>query len=67
MTRHFCPDQLHLSIDTVRTHVRQVYRKLDVHSQSGLLAKLLKLEQASSLWGTLSHAGIHPQGLELNK
>ena len=36
-------DQLCLSLDTVRTHVRQVYRKLGVHSRSGLLAKLSKL------------------------
>lgn len=34
-------DQLCLSIDTVRTHVRQVYRKLGVNSRPGLLAKTL--------------------------
>jgi DNA-binding NarL/FixJ family response regulator len=39
-------DQLHLSIDTVRSHVRQVYRKQGVHSRPGLLAQLLKLTQA---------------------
>lgn len=32
-------DQLCLSLDTVRTHVRQVYRKLGVNSRPGLLAK----------------------------
>jgi DNA-binding NarL/FixJ family response regulator len=35
-------DQLCLSLDTVRTYIRQVYRKLEVNSRSGLLAKLLK-------------------------
>jgi DNA-binding NarL/FixJ family response regulator len=34
-------DQLCLSLDTVRTHVRKVYYKLGVNSRSGLLAKTL--------------------------
>ncbi|TPG64603.1 LuxR C-terminal-related transcriptional regulator [Hymenobacter nivis] len=34
-------DQLCLSLDTVRTYVRQVYRKLGVNSRAGLLAKTL--------------------------
>jgi DNA-binding NarL/FixJ family response regulator len=37
-------DELFLSLDTVWSHIRQVYRKLQVNSRSGLLAKLLKLE-----------------------
>ncbi|MGI4823099.1 MAG: response regulator transcription factor [Janthinobacterium lividum] len=41
-------DQLCLSLDTVRTYIRHVYRKLEVNSRSGLLAKLLKQEQASA-------------------
>ena len=32
-------DRLHLSIDTVRSHIRQVYRKLEVNSKSELMAK----------------------------
>ncbi|MDJ0366163.1 response regulator transcription factor [Hymenobacter sp. H14-R3] len=32
-------DRLHLSIDTVRSHIRQVYRKLQVNSKSELMAK----------------------------
>ena len=35
-------DQLFLSIDTVRSHVRQVYRKRGVNSRTELLAKLMQ-------------------------
>jgi DNA-binding NarL/FixJ family response regulator len=35
-------DQLCVSLDTVRSHVRQVYRKWSVNSRTELLAKLLK-------------------------
>jgi DNA-binding NarL/FixJ family response regulator len=33
-------DQLFLSLDTVRSHVRQVYRKLNVNSRTEMVAKL---------------------------
>ncbi|GAB3635486.1 response regulator transcription factor [Hymenobacter arcticus] len=32
-------DRLHLSIDTVRSHIRQVYRKLQVNSKAELMAR----------------------------
>ena len=32
-------DRLFLSIDTVRSHIRQVYRKLEVNSKGELLAR----------------------------
>lgn len=35
-------DKLFISLDTVRTHIRNIYRKLHVHSQSGTVAKALK-------------------------
>lgn len=35
-------DQLFVSFDTVRTHIRNIYIKLHVHSQSGAVAKALK-------------------------
>jgi len=35
-------DNLFISIDTVRTHIRTIYKKLHVHSQSGAVAKALK-------------------------
>ncbi|RLD15212.1 DNA-binding response regulator [candidate division KSB1 bacterium] len=33
---------LNISIDTVRTHIRKIYRKLQVHSQSEAVIKALK-------------------------
>ncbi len=35
-------DKLFISIDTVRTHIRNVYRKLHVHNQSEAVAKAIK-------------------------
>jgi len=32
-------ERLHLSLDTVRSHIRQVYRKLEVNSKSEILIK----------------------------
>ena len=32
-------DRLHLSLDTVRSHIRQVYRKLHVNSKAEIMAK----------------------------
>ena len=32
-------DRLHLSLDTVRSHIRQVYRKLHVNSKAEIIAK----------------------------
>ncbi|MEJ7661941.1 MAG: response regulator transcription factor [Hymenobacter sp.] len=32
-------DRLHLSLDTVRSHIRQVYRKLHVNSKAEVMAK----------------------------
>jgi len=32
-------DRLHLSLDTVRSHIRQVYRKLHVNSKAEILAR----------------------------
>jgi DNA-binding NarL/FixJ family response regulator len=32
-------DRLHLSLDTVRSHIRQVYRKLEVNSKAEVMAK----------------------------
>ena len=32
-------ERLHLSIDTVRSHIRQVYRKLQVNSKAEIMAK----------------------------
>lgn len=32
-------DRLHVSIDTVRSHIRQVYRKLQVNSKAEIMAK----------------------------
>ncbi len=35
-------DRLELSVDTVRFHIRNIYRKLHVHSQSAAVAKALR-------------------------
>jgi len=35
-------DKLFISIDTVRTHIRNIYRKLHVHNQSEAVAKAIK-------------------------
>jgi DNA-binding NarL/FixJ family response regulator len=35
-------DKLYISIDTVRTYIRSIYKKLHVHSQSGAVAKAIK-------------------------
>ena len=35
-------DKLFISIDTVRTYIRSIYKKLHVHSQSGAVAKAIK-------------------------
>jgi DNA-binding NarL/FixJ family response regulator len=35
-------DKLFISIDTVRTYIRTIYKKLHVHSQSGAVAKAIK-------------------------
>ena len=35
-------DKLSISIDTVRSYIRSMYKKLHVHSQSGAVAKALK-------------------------
>jgi DNA-binding NarL/FixJ family response regulator len=35
-------DSLFISIDTVRTHIRHIYKKLHVHSQSEALSKAFK-------------------------
>ena len=35
-------DKLFISIDTVRTHIRNIYKKMHVHSQSGAVAEALK-------------------------
>lgn len=32
-------DRLHLSLDTVRSHIRQVYRKLEVNSKAEIMAQ----------------------------
>jgi DNA-binding NarL/FixJ family response regulator len=35
-----CADALELSIDTVRTHIRHIYKKLQVHSRHEAVAKM---------------------------
>ncbi len=35
-------DQLYISVDTVRHHIRNVYKKLHVHSQSEAVAKAIR-------------------------
>jgi len=35
-------DKLFISIDTVRTYIRSIYKKLHVHSQSGAVAQAIK-------------------------
>ncbi len=35
-------EKLFISIDTVRTYIRSIYKKLHVHSQSGAVAKAIK-------------------------
>ncbi|MCB0679367.1 MAG: response regulator transcription factor, partial [Saprospiraceae bacterium] len=35
-------DALYISQDTVRTHIRSIYRKLEVNSKSEAVAKALK-------------------------
>jgi DNA-binding NarL/FixJ family response regulator len=35
-------DKLYISIDTVRTYIRSIYKKLHVHSQSGAVATAIK-------------------------
>ena len=35
-------DRLFISVDTVRHHIRNIYRKLHVHSQSEAVAKAIR-------------------------
>ena len=35
-------DSLYISVDTIRHHIRNIYKKLHVHSQSEAVAKALK-------------------------
>ena len=35
-------DKLFISIDTVRTHIRHIYKKLHVHSQTEAISKAFK-------------------------
>lgn len=35
-------DELYLSVDTVRHHIRNIYKKLQVHSQSEAVAKAIR-------------------------
>ncbi len=39
---HEIGDQLHISVDTVRHHIRNIYKKLHVHSQSEAVAKAIR-------------------------
>jgi DNA-binding NarL/FixJ family response regulator len=35
-------DELHISIDTVRTHIKRIYEKLHVHSQTEAIVKAIR-------------------------
>ena len=35
-------DELYISVDTVRHHIRNIYKKLHVHSQSEAVAKAIR-------------------------
>jgi DNA-binding CsgD family transcriptional regulator len=37
-------DRFDISIDTVRAHIRNIYKKLHVHSKAEVIAKSLKGE-----------------------
>lgn len=37
-----CADALHVSLDTVRTHIRAIYRKLQVHSVAEAVARAIR-------------------------
>ncbi len=37
-----CADQLGISLDTVRTHIRAVYKKLQVHSVAEAVARAIR-------------------------
>ncbi|MFC1859842.1 response regulator [Thermodesulfobacteriota bacterium] len=37
-------DQIHLSLDTVKTHIKKIYRKLRVHSRSQAVKKAIQEE-----------------------
>ena len=42
MTREIA-DELHLSANTVKTHMRQIYAKLEVHKRSEAVARAREL------------------------
>jgi DNA-binding NarL/FixJ family response regulator len=43
---HHINEELVLSILTVRTHIRRIYEKFDVHSQQELIDKVLSEEES---------------------
>ena len=41
----FIADDLHISVDTVKTHRRSIYRKLEIHSHQELLSLIERTEE----------------------
>jgi DNA-binding NarL/FixJ family response regulator len=53
-------DRLYISINTVRSHVRNIYEKLHVHSRSQAAHEALKQESSERLSSqNVSGVGLH--------
>ena len=54
-------DQLHLSVNTIRTHMRHVYDKLDVHQRHDAIARARALGLLAAAHGKAATGRFTPE------